>query len=889
MTNFPPDSDRVIAKLMLRQATSLVKSLVYCDDIAEVHTIGMVHGESDTGTTGGYANYLINASWVKFENDEQNSGRRWNQPSSGAVLAQELTHNFWRYHIGCRDSEDSFFGLGDWPYEDRCKIDDRPLSEPTTHFGFDPISRQIIRPSDAGDFMTYRRARWVSDFTFKDVKGILGGIFDLDDLDDGFVAATPTTVLEGETLLLSGIYEATSERGRFFYSYVLPDAMLTDVATGEPPTEVGAAHAHHGPLAEPDAHVRILGTDGILLEEYQIDLIAPDNHGTAEAGYYFLAQLPKPESAVARIQLIVDGELIDSIAPSANAPDVEILDPNINETLGAEITIRWRATDADNDVMLFSINYSPDGGTSWLPLVTEYPGDVENGVEKEITTLTLESPETLPGSDAAYLRVIATDGFNTSVAEAGPFVVEDRTPIATIQAPTEDEWYDPAQPITLRGLVYDAEQGLLDDAALEWSINGQVVGDGHRKTVLGLAPGTYTVELKAIDGADQSTTVEASLNLLPLSIESAPFLNMDGRCNDSAYVDTTPLPLSGYDSGGNASVYFARRGDDLWVCLAALERVEDEVSEVGLRIDPNGSRDADAQADDYLFLLREDGSPLAFNGNGAGLLDQPSGIAFSAQPAATDTAWSAEFRIPATSLALWGSSFGVAVEHANEAGTYRWPHATEDAAPGSWAEVAAGPVPYIDGIFPNSVTVGDQGFVVEVEGVRFGEDASLFWAGIAQSTVISNSSMLSVAVDSTLLQNAGEVELRVVNTTTSQYASNPVNFVIYNVTPKIDKLSPVGSDVGAGAQKVTISGQDFVEGSVALWDGRPRPTHFINATTLEMDLSAADLSLEQALGVTVLVPEPRRSASNTVAFVVGDPGSSSSSMNEVLFLPLVVK
>ena len=109
---------------MLRQALSQIQSVLYCDDSSSVHTVGMVHEDSDTGNTGGYANFLINASWVKFDNSDSSNNRKWNQPTAGMTLAQELTHNFWRYHIGCEDAEDSIFGLGDWPYEDRCKLDD---------------------------------------------------------------------------------------------------------------------------------------------------------------------------------------------------------------------------------------------------------------------------------------------------------------------------------------------------------------------------------------------------------------------------------------------------------------------------------------------------------------------------------------------------------------------------------------------------------------------------------------------------------------------------------------------------------------------------------------------------------------------------------------------
>ncbi len=903
VTNFPPDSERVLAKLMLRQALSQIQSIIYCDDSSSVHTVGMVQEESDTGNTGGYANFLINASWVKFDNDDSSNSRKWNQPTAGMTLAQELTHNFWRYHIGCEDGEDSFFGLGDWPYADRCKLDDRPLTEAATHYGFDPISHQIIRPDQAGDFMTYRSSRWVSDFTFKDVKSILGGLFNAD-IASNRGAAQLSAQLEGESLLLSGVYESNSKLGRFFYSYVLPNEMLTDVATGGLPTgtgssAVGPAHIHHGPLTEPDAHVRLLGRDGKLLAEHQLDLVAPDSHEADYAAYYFLNQIPKPAEAIGEIQLVVDGKLVHSVMPSAAAPVVDILTPAANDSLGEEITIRWRATDADskanneanNEVMLFSINYSRDGGMSWLPLVTEYPGDVVDGVEQEITSLTLESPETVPGSDGnvALLRVIASDGFNTTVAEAGPFTVEDRAPIAMIQAPAADEWFETTETILLRGVGYDAEGGLMGDGDVEWSVDGAVVGSGRRQSLLGLAPGVHSTQLKVTDSAGQTATKAGTINVLPLSVETATSLRMDGRCNDNVYVNMTPLPLAPYASDGNASAYIVRRADDLWVCLSGLARDEGVLSEVRLHIDANGSRDAVVQTDDYLLRLGEDGSPQAFIGNGSGVFGTSVDIDFDAQIAATDTAWSAEFRIPSTSLMLWNGTFGLAVNHSADSQRVHWPFAAGSEAPNTWAAVASETIPIIQAVSPDSLTVGDQSVVLTVEGIRFGQGAALLWNGVAQTTVISDTDRLTVALDNALLQSADSVELTVVNVPSSQYASNPAKLLVQNKRPSITDISPNSAELMTGATSVTITGQDFVAGTVAIWDGQPRPTRFVSATRLEMDLAAADFSVEQALGVTALPPEPRRGASNTVEFVVGDPGAPASASDQRIYLPAIMK
>src|SRR5690606_39142355 len=109
----------------------------------------------------------------------------------------------------------------------------------------------------------------------------------------------------------------------------------------------------------------------------------------------------------------------------------------------------------------------------------------------------LASPDTLPGSAGkiAYLRVIASDGYHTTVAEAGPFTVTDRPPKAIIQAPGADAWFDPVEPILVRGRGYDAEAGVLPDEALAWTLDGEPMGSGDRQTLYGLAPGTHVLAL----------------------------------------------------------------------------------------------------------------------------------------------------------------------------------------------------------------------------------------------------------------------------------------------------------------------------------------------------------------------------------------------------------
>ncbi len=187
-SNFPSDKDRVIGKLMLRQAIARAKALAplagICESGATVHAVGLVHPQADTtdddGTLLGYANYYINASFYKmekFDSQPVQGSLAWVWPKAASVLAQEVTHNYNRRHAACgtTDATDS-----NWPYINKCQLNDGGA---TNYYGFDVKSRTPIPPEIASDFMSYTpsfsqapkwKGQWVSDYTYSAVKGKFG-------------------------------------------------------------------------------------------------------------------------------------------------------------------------------------------------------------------------------------------------------------------------------------------------------------------------------------------------------------------------------------------------------------------------------------------------------------------------------------------------------------------------------------------------------------------------------------------------------------------------------------------------------------------------------------------------------------------------------------------
>jgi hypothetical protein len=93
---------------------------------------------------------------------------------------------------------------------------------------------------------------------------------------------------------------------------------------------------------------------------------------------------------------------VDDYAPSAN-----IIFPIGGETLTGRVTVKWQANDPDGDNLTYFLLYSTDAGRSWQTVASDI----------RATQLTVNLG-TLPGSNMALFRIIATDGVNTAISDS---------------------------------------------------------------------------------------------------------------------------------------------------------------------------------------------------------------------------------------------------------------------------------------------------------------------------------------------------------------------------------------------------------------------------------------------------------------------------------------
>lgn len=171
--------------------------------------------------------------------------------------------------------------------------------------------------------------------------------------------------------------------------------------------------------AEGEYEIRYLSEDGVTLATAAVDgsgehTFMGEEHAAVELPFEsFSARIPQVPGT-RRLAIIREGQVLFERTRSPNPPRVEVSTPGGGEAVpvGDPLTIAWSASDGDGDQLHFLVDYSPDGGATWLPLATDATG----------TSLTVvASPELV--ADEAVVRVTATDGWNTVRAVSATFSV----------------------------------------------------------------------------------------------------------------------------------------------------------------------------------------------------------------------------------------------------------------------------------------------------------------------------------------------------------------------------------------------------------------------------------------------------------------------------------
>ena len=81
-------------------------------------------------------------------------------------------------------------------------------------------------------------------------------------------------------------------------------------------------------------------------------------------------------------------------------------------------------------------------------------------------------------------------------------------------------------------------------------------------------------------------------------------------------------------------------------------------------------------------------------------------------------------------------------------------------------------------------------------------------------------------------------------------------------------MTPASAVAGSAGTTITLSGSGFVLSSQARWNGQARSTTYVDASTLQMFVTATDLQTSGAYPITVVNPTPGGGTSNALNFSI---------------------
>jgi Concanavalin A-like lectin/glucanases superfamily/K319L-like, PKD domain len=670
--SFSIPADTSWALTLLSAVQWLTKNPAGCPD---THWVGMFPS-AETNFNG---QGEVSGDTLVMRMGAQNNGN-WQGPRGGYSLAHELSHNYGRNHINTPTNCTSQVPAS--PYDSyngsACTLGNPTgLNDPATPIGYDYRSGTLILPTMAGDLMSYANSRWISPQTWKR---------DLDSMPGGPAPAFAPAggALPGPVLFVQGLLNSA-----------IPSGMLLPAVQGQPgdfdsaKVQSSIDEAAALPATVP-YRLRLLDAVGNVL----LDVAALTSSFTGEPVEKLkFAQFLPLDPATARVQLLLGNQVLAEISASAHPPVLALNHPVLDE-VNQTLSLTWTASDLDGDPLLFTVQFSPDNGASWQTLRVHDPS-----LGISIST------KLMPGGDQCLLRLIATDGFQTTMAITDPFALGKHAPFLALAGLLDDQSLPYGANLSVRAFAYDAEEGSLDDTGTHWQLDGPQSRseDGGNFSLNHLPPGAYALTLSATDADGNVGSRVVPFQVLPMAVPDTAEPVLDGLCVDAAYgvapsVRLTPgLP--------EPSAKFVHAAGALFVCFNGLPRSDDGTTPANINfyVNSDGSPDATPQPDDQGFGVDENGIPYRSHGDGAGFVAQlPQD--FSVQIFQSIGTWNAEFRIPDSLLGGWSRDSGLAIVFGHSfcvdvpfvgciSTPYppaRWPERADPNQPGSWAAVRLG-------------------------------------------------------------------------------------------------------------------------------------------------------------------------------------------------------
>jgi len=179
------------------------------------------------------------------------------------------------------------------------------------------------------------------------------------------------------------------------------------------------------------------------------------------------------------------------------------------------------------------------------------------------------------------------------------------------------------------------------------------------------------------------------------------------------------------------------------------------------------------------------------------------------------------------------------------------------ASSGSFGLVVYNPaLPLPLGLSPSSKTTGGANFILTVTGGNFTSTSVVLWNGAVRTTVFVSGTQLTADIKAADIAKEATDLVTVANSAPNPGTSSALPFVVQSSTPvaTISGASISASADGSGNYALTLTGADFVTGSLVDWNNTSfLTTNYVSPWQISAAITAAEYA---SLPATVKVVNP---------------------------------
>jgi hypothetical protein len=195
---------------------------------------------------------------------------------------------------------------------------------------------------------------------------------------------------------------------------------------------------------------------------------------------------------------------------------------------------------------------------------------------------------------------------------------------------------------------------------------------------------------------------------------------------------------------------------------------------------------------------------------------------------------------------------------------------------GSQTFLVINPAPVLVGLSPVTVVAGSPGFTLTATGSNLSPTSVVRWDGSPLATTYVNPTELQAAVTSNLILAGGQHAITVSTPNPGGGMSSSVLLNVLNpaLSAILPPLTPPFS--GTGALPLSVSGTNFLTGSVLYADGLALATSYVSSTILMATVPDTLVQAGWDGGIAINVANTSLAVSNTMALQVGGGANAAT-------------